>query len=119
MESTLRIAGRLSTELLNASPAQRRDPLFERRARELLMRVDPAGLGLSLAVFLASIARSLRASPDTLYGPGWSARIRSVEAAAAVAAGGAAEATYDLEWKRLIRAVRAPLARAATSASPS
>jgi hypothetical protein len=107
MESSLQMAGRLSTELLNATRAERRDPAFERRARELLMRVDPTKLYLTLAVFLASIARSLGASPDVLYGPGWSARIRTVEADA-VAAGGVAEPAYDREWEELMRAVRAP-----------
>ena len=107
MESTLRMAGRLSTELLNATRAERRDPAFERRARELLMRVAPTELPLTLAVFLASIARSLGASPDVLYGPGWSARIRMVEAEA-VATGGAAEPAYDREWEEVMRAVPAP-----------
>jgi hypothetical protein len=75
------------------------------------MRVDPTGLDLTLAVFLASIARSLEESPDALYGPGWSTRIRSVEAAA-VKADGAPDPAYDQEWEKLMREVRAPLARA-------
>jgi hypothetical protein len=111
METTLGIADRLSTDLLNATPAERRDPAFERRARELLMRVDPTRLYLTLAVFLASITRSLGVSPDRLYGPGWGARIRSVEAAA-VTAGIVDEPAYDREWEELMRAVRAPLAGA-------
>jgi len=101
MESTTKIAGRLSAELLEATPEGRRDPVFEQRARELLMRVEPAGLSLTLAVFLASIARSLEKSPDGLYGPGWSARIRSVETAA-VTSGRTADPAYDREWARLI-----------------
>lgn len=112
MESTLRMAGRLSTELLDATPSERRDPAFERRARELLMRVDPARLDLTLAVFLASISRSLGASPEVLYGPGWSARIRTTEHAA-VTAGGPVDPAYDREWERLMHEVPAPLARAA------
>jgi hypothetical protein len=109
------MAGRLSAELLKATPAQRVDPAFEQRARELLMRVDPARLDLTLAVFLASIARSLGASPDALYGPGWSARIRSIEQAA-VTAEGPADPAYDREWERLMHEVRAPLRRAARRA---
>ena len=118
MESTHAMAGRLSSELLSAAPAERRDPAFEQRARALLMRIDPAKLDLILAVFLASIARSLEASPDALFGPGWSTRIRSVEDSAV--AGGAAEPSYDREWDRLMREVRAPLVRAmAPTARPA
>jgi hypothetical protein len=109
MESILGMAGRLSTELRDASLAERCDSAFEQRARELLMRVDPARLDLTLAVFLASIARSLGASPDALYGPGWSARIRLTEHAA-VTADGSLDPSYDREWEQLMREVRAPLA---------
>ena len=115
MESTLRMASVLSRELLDATPAGRRDPAFEQRARELLMRVDPTKLCLTLAVFLASIARSLDESPDALYGPGWSARIQSTEHAA-VTADGPANPAYDREWEQLMHDVRAPLARAARRA---
>ncbi len=115
MEPTHAIAGRLSRDLFEATPAQRVDPAFEHRARELLMRVDPARLDLTLAIFLASIARSLGASPDVLYGPGWSNRIRSLEHEA-VTTDGAADTAYDREWERLMHEVRAPLARAANRA---
>ncbi|HEY7256346.1 MAG TPA: hypothetical protein VH476_06635 [Solirubrobacterales bacterium] len=110
------MADRLSTELQNATPAERRDPAFERRAREILMRIDPTRLHLTLAVFLASIARSLEKSPDALYGPGWNARIQLLENAA-VTSRAAAEQEYAREWERLMRGVRAPLTSAPTSAS--
>jgi hypothetical protein len=108
MESTLGIAGRLSTDLLNATRVERRDPAFERRARALLMRVHPTRVDVTLAVFLASIARLLESSPDELYGAGWSRRLRSIEHAA-VTAGETAGSAYDREWEELMREVRAPL----------